>query len=437
MAKSDNLRNAKNKKDDEFYTLLDDIETEISQHMDYVRQFEGKTVFCNCDDPEWSNFFVFFKNHFKQLKLKKMITTHYNYPIIKYEKIPLYYKSGKNKGKPKLNKDGTQQYEEIEIERFETPSYKIEWRGEMLNDDPINLITTQLKGNGDFCSDECVEILKEADIVVTNPPFSIARELYIPLLQKYNKKFVIIGDLNWVAYKSLFPLFRDNKIHFGYTNVKSFIKPDGTIQKFGNKVWFTNLDLDKTHEPLILTKNYYGNESRYPKYDNYDAIECGKVKDIPKDYFPCWYKCKHASFCAYAQTEGKEDKALCEQACNGEMGKHYSFKDCHKCNGLLGVPISYLANFCENQFRIMGQTSGRIEDEQIAWPTKKYSNPIQHKYEKDNNEWVKSNGSKVNTRSTFVTEHTGNDTYYTADNINGELKINYARILIQRKPIKE
>ena len=417
MAKSDNLRKAKEAKNDEFYTRLEDIEAEISQHDDYVRQFQGKTVLCNCDDPEWSNFFVFFKLHFKQLGLKKLITTHYNM-------------------------DGS-------------PSYKLEWEGEMLNDDMVNLIKTPLKGNGDFRSEECIEILKEADIVSSNPPFSIAREAFIPQLIEYKKKFVIIGDLNWVAYKTVFPLFKENKMFFGYTNVKEFKTPNGTYQKFGNKTWFTNFDLDKSHEPLILTKNYKGNESRYPKYDNYDAIECGKVKDIPKDYFPCWYNCPHAASCIYAQTEGKEDKALCEiarasessvkpasgftdeeeantidmknasmeclhgmtpwnasmeclhgmppwNASREEPGRlesrsHSSavlaennseslestdtlwtirtresascstvrkcmreslFADCHKCNGIIGVPITFLADFCQEQFRIIGSGTG-------------------------------------------------------------------------------
>ena len=301
MARSDNLRKAKSAKNDEFYTRLEDIEAEISMHDDYVRQFQGKTVFCNCDDPEWSNFFVFFKIHFKQLGLKKLITTHFNM-------------------------DGS-------------PSYKLEWCGEMLNEDMVNLIKTPLEGNGDFRSEECIEILEESDIVVTNPPFSIARESFIPMLYQHEKKFVIIGDLNWVAYKTVFPLFKDAKMFFGYTAVKSFLTPDKSIQKFGNKCWFTNFDLDKSHEPLILTKNYYGNEDRYPRYDNYDAIECGKVKDIPKDYFPCWYDCPHAGICEYAKTEGKEkNKAICEMARNGEIG----------------VPITYLAGHCEEQMEIVG-----------------------------------------------------------------------------------
>lgn len=154
MAKNENLHKAKVAKNDEFYTRLEDIEAEISSHEDYVRQFQGKTVFCNCDDPEWSNFFVFFKNHFKQLGLKKLITTHYNV-------------------------DGS-------------PSYKIEWDGEMLNDDMVNLIKTPLIGNGDFRSEECIEILKEADVIVTNPPFSLYRE-YIEQLMKYEKEYVVLG----------------------------------------------------------------------------------------------------------------------------------------------------------------------------------------------------------------------------------------------------
>lgn len=270
MAKSDNLRKAKEMKNDEFYTRLEDIEAEISQHPDYVRQFEGKVVLCNCDDPEWSNFFLFFKLHFKQLKLKKLITTHYN-------------------------ADGS-------------PSYKLEWEGETLNDDMVNLIKTPLSGNGDFRSEECIEILKEADIVVTNPPFSIARESFIPLLYEHRKKFIVIGDLNWVAYKTVFPLFKEGKMFFGYTSVKEFVTPKGTTQKFGNKMWFTNLDLDKSHEPLILTKNYHGNEEKYPKYENFStAINVNKVSEIPKDYF-----------------------------------------------GMMGVPITYMAEHCTDQFKIIG-----------------------------------------------------------------------------------
>lgn len=275
MANSDNLNKAKKEKNDEFYTKLEDIEAEISQHKDYVKQFKDKIVFCNCDDPEWSNFFVFFRNHFKQLKLKKLITTHYN-------------------------KDGK-------------PSYKIEWCGEMLNDDPINMITTPLSDDGDFRSEECVKILKEADIVVTNPPFSLFRE-YVTQLIEYNKKFIIIGNKNAIAYKEFFPLLKDGKCFVGYNagNGTMHFATEHTengIGKITNSIpsyWYTNLDLDKFHEPLILTKNYKGNEEKYPKYENYNAIDVSKVSDIPKDYFEP-----------------------------------------------MGVPIIFLADYCKEQFKII------------------------------------------------------------------------------------
>lgn len=373
-AKSDNLRKAKETKNDEYYTRLGDIESEISLHSDYVKHFEGKTVFCNCDDPEWSNFFVFFKNHFKQLKWKKLITTHYN-------------------------KDNS-------------PSYKIEWWGEMLNDDMLNLRTTPLKGNGDFRSDECIEILKEADIVVTNPPFSLYRE-YVEILEKYNKQYVILGNPNSIAYKEVFPLLKDGKMFIGYKSMGSdmyfivtdeqkeifkktgklgsnYVIKDGEILGRTQAVWFTNLDLDKSHEPLILTKNYYGNESRYPKYDNYDAIECSKVKDIPKDYFPCWYNCPHSSTCEYAKTEGKEkDKALCEMARNGEIG----------------VPITYMANHCSEQMEIVGS------DNDFAVPMDK----------------VDPNGIYTKGGPAFYIKKNGRGRFYI------EYRRLYSRIVIRRK----
>lgn len=289
MAKSDNLRKAKENKNDEFYTRLEDIEAEISQHKDYVKQFEGKTVLCNCDDPEWSNFFQFFKLHFKQLKLKKLITTHYN-------------------------KDAS-------------PSYKLEWEGEMLNDDMVNLVKTPLTGNGDFRSDECIAILQEADIVVTNPPFSLFRE-YIAQLVAYDKKFIVISNMNAIAYKEFFQLLQNNAVYAGYgfnlslvyktpypntleanrkfVRSKGFNPDDGYI-KVPAICWFTNFDLDKAHEPLILTKNYKGNEDKYPTYENFDAIECSKIKDIPKDF-----------------------------------------------NGTIGVPITFIENYCVDQFEIIG-----------------------------------------------------------------------------------
>lgn len=285
MALSDTLRKAKENKNDEFYTRLEDIEAEISSHEDYVRQFEGKTVLCNCDDPEWSNFYEFFRLHFKQLKLKKLITTHYN-------------------------ADGS-------------PSYKLEWSGETLGYDTVNMIKTPLQGNGDFRSEECIKLLEEADIVVTNPPFSLFRE-YISLLVKYNKKFVIIGNNNAIAYKEVFPLLKENKVRLGYSSNQTCIFKVPNNYRYDEKItakindgnhygkvpaisWFTNMDLDKAHKPLMLNKNYKGNEELYPKYYNYDAIDVESVKMIPKDYY-----------------------------------------------GRMGVPITFLSEYCEEQFTIIG-----------------------------------------------------------------------------------
>ena len=307
MAKSDNLRKAKAARNDNFFTRIEDIIAEIAQHKDYVKQFEGKVVLCNCDDPEWSAFVEFFRKFFHKLKLKKMISTHYN-------------------------EDGS-------------PSYMLEWSGEKINGDTVNMIKKPLKGNGDFRSEECIELLKEADIIVTNEPFSLFRE-YTNLLYKYSKQFAIIGSMNAIAYKEFFPRLRDGEAFIGYTNPKEFKQPDGTMKKFGNICWYTNLNLDKSHEPLILTKNYKGNEEKYPKYDNYDAIECNKVANIPKDYFPCWYDCPHAGECKYAKTEGRGE-ALCESPCNGEIG----------------VPITVLSDFCPDQMEALSLGTGKMAGE--------------------------------------------------------------------------
>lgn len=259
------LNKAKQQKNDEFYTRLEDIETEISQHQDYVNAFQGKTVYCNCDDPELSNFSKFFILHFKQLGLKKLITTHYTGGNILF--------------------------------LDQAPAYKMEYYGEI--DSVGNPITykTPLGSNGDFRSMECVELLKQADIVASNPPFSLFRE-YVAQLMEYGKKFVIVGHQNAIGYKEIFPYMKDNKLWLGYGfpgNIGFFSSPyedkakasqhkDGLIRVSG-VMWFTNIDISKRHEIFPLVKNYKGNEEKYPKYDNYDAIEVGKSKDIPKDYF--------------------------------------------------------------------------------------------------------------------------------------------------------
>ena len=238
-----NLTNSKQAKNDEFYTMYEDIENEL-QH--YPGAFEGKIVYCNCDNPEWSNFWKYFHINFDHLGLKKLISTHYD---------------------------------------REKPTYKMEYTGGDDNNVEAGVITP-LEGNGDFRNQECIDLLKEADIVVTNPPFSIAREDFIPQLFEHKKKFLIIGDLNWVTYKIIFPLLKSNEMWMGYSAVKEFLQPDGTIKKFGNKLWFTNLDIKKRHEKLILWKNY--TPAEFPQYDNYDAINVDKVSNIPCDYCESW-----------------------------------------------------------------------------------------------------------------------------------------------------
>lgn len=240
---NENLHKAKEAKNDEFYTQLNDVSEELRH---YKEHFKDKIIFCNCDDPTWSAFWRYFHLNFGHLGLKKLISTHYD---------------------------------------REKPTYKMEYTGG--NDNDIEAgVKTPLEGNGDFRNQECIDLLKEADIVVTNPPFSIAREDFIPQLFEYKKKFLIIGDLNWVTYKIIFPLLKNNEMWMGYSAVKEFLQPDGTIKKFGNKLWFTNLDIKKRHEKLILWKNYTSAE--FPRYDNYDAINVDKVSNIPCDYCESW-----------------------------------------------------------------------------------------------------------------------------------------------------
>lgn len=244
MSRGDNLRAAKSAKNDEFYTRLEDIEKELKH---YKNKFKDKIVFCNCDDPESSNFWKFFSTKFEFFGLKKLISTH-------------YVENGK--------------------------SYKLELKKDINGDgiiDGEDLIKTPLKSNGDFRSEESIKILKEADIIVTNPPFSLFRE-YINLLMHYNKKFLIIGSQNAITYKEFFPLLQDNKIWLGNTSAKIFLQPDGTEKKFGNICWFTNLTHKKRFEDIILFRFYEGNKENYPTYDNFNAIEVSKVKDIPVDY---------------------------------------------------------------------------------------------------------------------------------------------------------
>ena len=245
MAKKNNqnLTIAKKEKNDEFYTQLADIENEIKHYKD---NFKNKIVYCNCDDPEWSNFFIYFKNNFNHLGLKKLISTHYSLNIKENNayKLECIQYSIDEKGNPK-----------------ESKSY--------------------LKGDGDFRNPECIELLIESDIVCTNPPFSLFRE-YVSQLIEYNKKFLIIGSMNAITYKETFNLIIKEKIWLGNTNVKKFKKPNGEMKSFGNICWYTNLTHKKRNEKIILWKEY--NNKEYPKYDNFEIINVNKVNEIPKDY---------------------------------------------------------------------------------------------------------------------------------------------------------
>ena len=283
-----NLSNAKRAKNDEFYTQLSDIENELKH---YKSHFAGKVVYCNCDDARKSNFFRFFQKKFNDYGLKKLITTSYNEnghgSVLVYE--------GDTNGNGKLDDN------EVKV--------------------------SELKGNGDFRSEECIELLKEADIVVTNPPFSLFRE-YIATLVQYNKKFLVIGNQNAITYKEIFPLIKENKLWTGNNMVKTFRVPQVTnkncevlpngeiIAKFGSICWFTNLDIKKRHEEIILYKSY--NEEEFPKYDNYDAIEVSKVCEIPKDYdgimgvpITFLYRYNPSQFEIVKFRKGDDDKDLC------------------------------------------------------------------------------------------------------------------------------
>jgi hypothetical protein len=378
-----NLNAAKTAKKDEFYTQLTDIEREL-QH--YWKHFEGKVVLCNCDDPYESNFFKYFALRFNQLGLKKLICTCYNGSPVQGNELMIDF--GDFFVEPKkiaykveitevkdLNGDGAVDLSDVQY---------------LLKNDK-NVLST-LK-TGDFRDPECIELLKQADIVVTNPPFSLFRE-YIGQLMKYEKKFLIIGSQNNVTYKEVFQLIMENKVWLGYKSGDMAFKvpndyearetrywEDETGQKWrslGNICWFTNLDHNKRHEELDLVCHYTPEE--YSEYDNYEAINVNKVDDIPSDY-----------------------------------------------EKVMGVPITFFDKYNPNQFEILGMTTGR--DEFIARPIKRYINPIQV-----NKDGSTTNGSKANTRATLLLPGIPSGRiYYTADNSERPFEILYARILIRNK----
>jgi hypothetical protein len=282
-----NLGNARKTKNDEFYTQLPDIDREL---MHYKHYFRGKTILCNCDDPRVSKFFYFFYARFHTLGLKRLIATCYK------NLNPDLFSQNLDEKAVYCIYDGTDRTDDKYTD-YETFIKQNEWG--------------VLKEDGDFRSAECIELLKQADIVVTNPPFSLFRE-YVAQLIEYNKKFIIIGNVNTITYKEIFSLFRENKIWVGYSPRSiDFLTSDGSIENI-NACWFTNLDTTKRHENLILFKNY--NSKEYQKYDNYDAIEVSKVVEIPQDY-----------------------------------------------DGVMGVPITFLDKYNPEQFEIIGLIAGNIK----------------------------------------------------------------------------
>lgn len=278
-----NLHKAKDAKNDEFYTQLTDVAKEL---MHYKAHFKDKIVLCNCDDPTWSAFWKYFHLNFAELGLKKLISTHYD---------------------------------------REEATYKMEYTGGDDNDIEVG-VKTPLEGNGDFRNKECLDLLDECDIVVTNPPFSLFRE-YVAILMKYQKKFLILGNMNALTYKEIFPLIRDNQLWYGasiHSGDRKFYVPDDYplkasgcgIDENGRRFirvkgirWYTNLDYKARHEKLVLWKNYTPEE--YPKYDNYDAINVNKYSEIPCDY-----------------------------------------------DGVMGVPITFIDYYCPEQFEIVAFRKG-------------------------------------------------------------------------------
>lgn len=309
-----NLNAAKEAKKDEFYTQLEDINNELRHYREH---FRGKTVLCNCDDPRVSNFFTYFAYNFEFLGLKRLITTCY-----KNQDMDLFSQN-KSEQAIYLIYDGDKNGNHVP--------------------DAEEIGIHPLKGDGDFRSKECIELLKQADIVVTNPPFSLFRE-YVAQLIEYDKKFLIIGNKNAIHYKEIFPFIKSNKIWVGCTpmsqdllfewpkeqqeealaggkNGSKFRIINGKVFGRSPSIWFTNLDIKKRHEDMILYKRYTPDE--YPQYDNYNAIDVRKVEEIPCDY-----------------------------------------------DGIMGVPDTFLDKFNPDQFEIIGLGSGDLAKQ--AGVTKNY-----------------------------------------------------------------
>ena len=350
MANYKNLHGAKRNKRDEFYTVLSDIENEIKHYANYY--FQDKIVLCNCNDGFSSQFWCYFHTHFKEKGLKKLIGIKYG--VTEQEQGEAHIYSG-----------GA----DTDIKSCEV---------------------IKLQGRGDFQDAECIKYLEEADVVVTNPPFSLF-QTYFGQLIEYGKKFLIVGSQNAITYKKVFYQLKNNAVWLGYGfkgNVgffsntlymdyaKSREHKEGMIRVSG-VMWFTNMVHDKIQEKIELTCKY--TPEKYPLYGNYNAIEVSKTAEIPMDY-----------------------------------------------EGVMGVPITFLTKYNPLQFEIMGINTGRAEYE--CRPTKKYINPILHR--KDGTE---ESGVQANSRSSLEVTEGYSGAYYTADNTDKPFTLTYARIFIRRK----
>lgn len=376
-----NLNAAKTAKKDEFYTQLTDIEREL-QH--YWPHFRNKVVLCNCDDPYESNFFKYFALRFNQLGLKKLICTCYDGSPVMGTELSLFALDAQGEEKKvaykveitevsDVNGDGAVDLADVE--------YLIQ------ND---NNVLSSLQGNGDFRSRECIELLKQADIVVTNPPFSLFRE-YLAQLIKYDKKFLIVGKIMAITCKEIFPLIQNNKVWLGYGfkgDAAHFYSPYEDIATSGDHRkdmirvsgvgWFTNLDIPKQNEELDLVCRYSPEE--YPKYDNFDAIDVGKTQDIPCDY-----------------------------------------------PGVMGVPVTFIEKFCAEQFEIIGLSQIGCHD--LLPDIKKYNS--YKEIIRDTDQPTKSSGGKTNENAVLPGKGT-KKTYYLGP--NGEIVHSEAkRIFIRNK----
>ena len=328
MAGNSNLHDSARNKQDEFYTQLSLIEKELKHYRSF---FAGKTVLCNCDDPYESNFFKYFAMNFNTLRLKKLVTTCYATSPVVGDEFEYYVD---NAGQLAFVPDtdttpsvcSTRRPYRVEI--TEVTDENNDGRADLADVEYLmrnrKNTMTLLNGDGDFRSPECVELLREADVVVTNPPFSLFRE-YITLLEEYRKYFIIIGNMNAVTYKEIFPMIAENRLWLGYNSghfwfkvpvsyeiKKTDFKIDEHGQKWrrmGNICWFTNVDIEKRHENMPLFRNY--SSELYPKYDNYDAINVDRTVDIPCDYY-----------------------------------------------GVMGVPITFLSQYNPDQFEIVAFRKG-------------------------------------------------------------------------------